>query len=185
MASIGHLAVGAALGAAYSVKTGRRPGPTILLFSGLALAPDLDLMGAFFGARHGSPFDHRGLTHSVVFALTAGGIAGLAARGSAPRRFLAGLFVFLALGSHGLLDTMSRLGNGPMLFWPFSTAFFEFPWRPIPGVLSAHSYLTVEAVPTLVVETLLFLPCIAYAFGVYFSPERIRKGRSARVLPER
>jgi inner membrane protein len=182
MASIGHLAVGAAVGAAYSVKTGSRARPTILLFAGLALAPDLDLVTGFFGAQHGSPLDHRGFTHSILFAILMAGLAAAILKGTRQRRLLLGLFVLGALGSHGLLDTMSRQGNGPMLFWPFSTGFYEFPFRPIPGVLNAQSYLTTQAIPTLVVETLLFLPFLAYAFGIFFPVDRA--GRSEKVLPE-
>ncbi|MEO8199236.1 MAG: metal-dependent hydrolase [Gemmatimonadota bacterium] len=186
MASIGHLAVGAALGAAYSIKSGSRPRPTIIAFALLALAPDLDLTTALFGVPRGtgSPLDHRGFTHSVFFALAIGGIVGALVKGSPMRRYFTGLWAFVALASHGLLDTMSRLGNGPMLFWPFSNAFYEFPLRPIPGVLTAQHYLTVQAIPTLVVETMLFLPFIAYAIGVFFPGGYVENRVPAKVLPE-
>ena len=73
-----------------------------------------------------------------------------------------------ALASHGVLDTMSQLGNGPMLFWPFTVQSYEFVWRPIPGVLSASHYLTMQALPTLLVETLLSLPLSLFAWVTFF-----------------
>jgi inner membrane protein len=182
MASIGHLAVGAAIGAAYSQQVGAKPRLAIIAFAGLALAPDLDLIGGYFGAIPNTPLAHRGITHSTFFALSAALLAGALLRGSSRTRLLTTFWVFAALGSHGLLDTMSRLGNGPMLFWPFSLASYEFPWRPIPGVLTAQHYMTAEALPTLIVETLLFFPFIAYAL-TFFLPDPARRVQGG-VAPE-
>ena len=167
MASIGHLAVGAALGALYSRKTGSNPRTTILAFAGLALAPDLDLITGTLGVPDNTPLAHRGISHSFPFALALASLVGFALRGKG-RGALAGTLVFAALASHGLLDTMSQLGHGPMLFWPFTAENYEFVWRPIPGVLTASHYLTLQAVPTLVIETLLFLPLIVYALITFF-----------------
>jgi inner membrane protein len=162
MASIGHLAVGAALGAVYSRATGSNPRITILTFASLALAPDLDLVTSAFGAPGNTPLDHRGITHSLPFAMILGLLVSLVfhKRG---RGLLAGLLTFGALGSHGFLDSMSERGGGPMLLWPFTAENYEFQWRPIPGVLTASHYLTLEAIPTLVVEFLLFLPFSLFA----------------------
>jgi hypothetical protein len=55
-----------------------------------------------------------------------------------------------------------------MLLWPFTTQSYEFLWRPIPGVLNASHYLTLQAVPTLVSETLMFLPLIVFALLTFF-----------------
>ncbi|MGE0352491.1 MAG: metal-dependent hydrolase [Gemmatimonadales bacterium] len=170
MASIGHLAVGAALGALYVQTTDSpRPRRTIAAFAALALAPDLDLVTSFLGAPHGTALAHRGMTHSEPFALVVGVLIGLAAWRlfRAPGLWTA-LCAFLAVGSHGFLDTLSRHGAGPMLFWPFTTGTYEFPWRPIPGVESAAAYLTSQAIPTLVTESLLFLPFILYAGLIFF-----------------
>ncbi len=181
MASVGHLAVGAAIGAVYSQQVGARPRVAILSFAALALAPDLDLITGFLGVAPNTPFAHRGITHSILFALTLGLAAAALVRGSSRGRFLAGIWVFAALASHGLLDTMSRLGNGPMLFWPVTEAQYEFPWRPIPGVLTAEHYLTRDAIPTLVVETMLFFPFIAYAL-TFFLPKPLPRGVSSEQV---
>jgi inner membrane protein len=164
MASVGHLAVGAAVGALYSRQTGAHPRVAILTFAALALAPDLDLLTGLFGVRPNIPVAHRGITHSVFFSLATALAVGAVVRGSSRRRFLAGFWVFVALASHGLLDAMCQLGNGPMLLWPLTHTQFESPWRPIPGVLLGEGhFLPRQVIRTLVVETLLFSPLIVYA----------------------
>ena len=173
MASIGHLAVGAALGAIYSRTTGSNPKTTILTFAALAVAPDLDLVTAAFGVPPNTPVSHRGITHSFAFALALGLMVGLWARRWG-RGLLTGGVALGALASHGFLDAMSQLGNGPMLLWPFTNQSYEFIWRPIPGVLNSTHYLTIQAVPTLVIETLIFLPAIVFALLTFF-PRRVEK----------
>ena len=168
MASIGHLAVGAALGAVYSRATGSNPRIAILTFAGLALAPDLDLVTSAFGVPSNTPLDHRGFTHSLPFAMGLGLLVSLALHRRG-RGLLAGLLTFGALSSHGFLDSMSERGGGPMLLWPLTTEGYEFLWRPIPGVLTASHYLTMEAIPTLVQEFLLFLPFTIFAALTLFS----------------
>jgi inner membrane protein len=173
MASIGHLAVGAALGAIYSRKTGSNPRTTILTFAALAVAPDLDLISGAFGVTPDTPLSHRGITHSFTFALAVAILVGIWAHGRG-RGVLAGGVTLAALASHGFLDTLSQLGAGPMLLWPFTTQSYGFIWRPIPGVVSAADYLTLQALPTLVAEALIFLPPIVFALLTWF-PRRVEK----------
>lgn len=173
MASIGHLAVGAALGALYSRKTGSNPRTTILTFAALAVGPDLDLVTGAFGVPPDTPFAHRGITHSLLFAFAVAVLAGIWARRWG-RGLMTGGVALAAVASHGLLDTMSQLGAGPMLLWPFTSQSYGFIWRPIPGVLSSSHYLTLEAIPTLAAETLIFLPLLVFA-GLTLFPRRVEK----------
>ena len=173
MASIGHLAVGAALGAIYSRKTGSNPRTAILTFAALAVAPDLDLISGAFGVPPDTPLSHRGITHSLTFAVAVATLAAFGARRWG-RGAMVGGMTLGALASHGILDTLSQLGAGPMLLWPFTTQSYGFIWRPIPGVLSSSDYLTLQALPTLATETLIFLPLIVYALLTWF-PRRVEK----------
>ena len=106
MATVGHVAVGLAAARAYN--GGRRPRwPVAAAWSALALLPDADIVGLRLGIRYQAPWGHRGATHSLVFALAAGLVVGLAAR-SFKRPFArTAAFASLAIGSHGLLDTNS------------------------------------------------------------------------------
>jgi inner membrane protein len=96
-----------------------------------AVAPDLDtwVMMALEIPR-GSLFSHRGVFHSPCFlSLLALGIAALAARG---RGVLAVAALWAAAATtHPLLDMLTDGGSGIMLLFPFSTARYFFPWRPI------------------------------------------------------
>jgi inner membrane protein len=175
MASIGHLAVGAAIGAIYSRTTGSNSRISILTFAGLALAPDLDLVTALFGVTDGTPLAHRGISHSIVFALVVAAMVGVYTRRHPRGGLRLAGFVLAAVVSHGLLDTLSQLGDGPMLLWPFSTLNYESVWRPIPGVLSASHYLTIQSIPTLAIETVMFLPLIVFAL-VSLYPRRVSNG---------
>ena len=185
MASIGHLAVGAAVGAWYSQhdeRTAAIARPAIAAFAALALAPDLDIVGYFIGVPGGSQWGHRGFSHSFAVALVGGLLAAWMAGGLRIPRFRTGLTAFLALASHCLLDILSAHGSGPMLLWPFTQATYESPWQPIPGVISAYSYFSAQAIRTYVVETLLTLPATIYAAVVFLRRPESRV-KSPRLLP--
>ena len=94
----------------------------------LPCIPDLDV---FSTAAYGSPMGHRGITHSLLFALAAGAVAA----GLLHRRFqlrwwrLTGLF-FVIVASHGLLDAMTWGGEAIPFFWPLGGRYGN--WGPIP-----------------------------------------------------
>lgn len=97
----------------------------------LPVVPDLDVIGFRFGVPYGSPFGHRGATHSLLFAAVAGAAAAAwIGRGGADRARLA-LFLFLATASHGLLDMLTDGGHGIALWWPFSEERLFWPARPL------------------------------------------------------
>src|ERR1044071_302595 len=73
MASIGHVAVGRAVARLRANAGGARVGAgalagSMLLWSGLSMLPDADVIGFAFGVRYGDPWGHRGATHSFVFS---------------------------------------------------------------------------------------------------------------------
>ena len=67
---------------------------------------------------------------------------------------------------------LSRAGRGPLLLWPFTTASWLLPWRPIPGTESALDYLTPHAIPTLLAESFLFSPFLVYTVWVLLRKRR-------------
>jgi inner membrane protein len=96
----------------------------------LPIIPDFDAFST-----HGyddSPFAHRGLTHSLVFALALGlGAAAISFRKlKVSYRDLGGLF-FMVAATHAILDALNKNTAGVALFWPFSSARYG-PWGPIP-----------------------------------------------------
>lgn len=128
-----HAFVGAALGALF-----RRPGPPArfwLAGAACAAAPDLDVIGLWFGVPWRSMLGHRGLSHSLPFAVVLGGVVtALLFRGPEwrGRRLAAWLFLALATASHGVLDAMNDAATGVAFFAPFDAMRYFLPWRPIP-----------------------------------------------------
>ena len=128
-----HAVVGAALGTLF-----RRPGPPArfwLAGAACAMVPDLDVIGLRFGVPWGHMLGHRGLTHSLTFAVALGAVVtALAFR--APqwrgRRLTVWLFLALATASHGVLDAMNNAALGVAFFAPFDATRYFLPWRPIP-----------------------------------------------------
>ena len=100
-----------------------------------ATVPDLDALGFAFGIRYGDLLGHRGLSHSLLFAVLLGTLAaavGFTGTGPRPRRFPILAVYFVALvASHGLLDAMTNGGLGIAFFSPFDPSRHFLPWRPI------------------------------------------------------
>lgn len=96
----------------------------------LPVIPDFDVFSIH--AYDNSPLAHRGLTHSLFFALA----LGLLAAALTFRKFIVPLLdlwgvFFVVTASHGILDALNRHTAGVALFWPFSSARYG-PWGPIP-----------------------------------------------------
>jgi inner membrane protein len=125
-----HAFVAAAAARAYA---GREPRPArfYLLAALCAVLPDADVAAFFFGVPYGDMFGHRGLTHSLAFALAVGlAVVWLCFRES-PNRTSLVLFFFAATASHPLLDMLTDGGLGVALLAPFDNRRFFFPFRPV------------------------------------------------------
>ena len=160
-----HAFVGAALGALF-----RRPGrPARFWLAGAscAAAPDLDVIGLWFGVPWGSMLGHRGLTHSLAFAVVLGGVvAALLFRAPAWRghRLAAWLFLSLATASHGLLDAMNAAVTGIAFFAPFDDTRYFLPWRPIPVSPFGLRFFSARGFVVFQVELLMiWLPAASLA----------------------
>ena len=142
-----------------------------LLIAGVlaSVLPDLDSVGYFAGVPYESLLGHRGLTHSLAFALLLAAGAALFAKRLEASRWWAFTFVFLSAASHGLLDAFTDGGLGIAFLSPFSNERFFFPWRPIPvspiGVAELFSPYGFHLLVSEVV--LLWLPCLVLAGGAW------------------
>ena len=107
----------------------RLPVPVIVTGVILAMLPDVDVIGFGFGIDYADSWGHRGASHSLLFAAIAALLATALIR---PDRYvMAGLFLFVSIASHGLLDTLTNGGLGAALLWPWDDARHFAPQTPI------------------------------------------------------
>jgi inner membrane protein len=98
----------------------------------LTMAPDLDVIAFPLGIPYGHLLGHRGLSHSLPFALVFGALAAFAMARRYRMNFRLLWFYFsLCLASHGLLDAMTSGGLGAAFFSPFSNERYFFEFRPL------------------------------------------------------
>ena len=172
MATVGHLAVGAAIGRVFA-EPNERAMITLrrmVVAAGVATAPDLDLLFRLFGVGAGDgPAAHRGGSHALTTGLFLAGAMAMA--GAAPREIAC---YGLALSSHGLTDLLSSRERGIALLWPFSADRFRAPWHPVPGVLTKETLESGRFLPNLIRETLLFAPFALVALWPRRRRHRIR-----------
>jgi inner membrane protein len=156
-----HPAVPLAIGLGLGHKT---ISSRLLLCGALACAlPDLDVIAFHFGIPYASDFGHRGFTHSLLFAL------GLAMLGAAGCRWLRAsffrsfLFLFVSVGSHGLLDIFTNGGLGIALFWPWTDQRYFAPFQPIEvSPLGLDGFLSRRGIEVLKSELIwVWLPAMA------------------------
>jgi inner membrane protein len=126
-----HALVAMAMG-----KLSRHPvmdGRALLLGALCAVLPDIDVVGFGYGIPYNSLWGHRGLTHSLLFAvlLSASLVAFCYRRESRMVMAGMGLYFFMAGASHGVLDALTDGGLGVAFFSPFHTTRYFFPVRPV------------------------------------------------------
>jgi inner membrane protein len=131
---VAHAVAGAALGSALSPPHASR---RVWIAAAMCAAlPDIDALGRPFGNLGYESFfgGHRGITHSLAFAIILGAVVGWIFfrepqwRHARLRLWLA---LTLATASHGVLDALSTIGNGVAFWAPFTWTHYEFLWRPL------------------------------------------------------
>ena len=176
MASLGHVAVGMAAGRLWTGLQGQNEAGSfkplarsMVAFSALSLAPDLDVIAFRFGIPYSAPFGHRGAAHSIFIALVLASIAALATRvrpdqvnSNQTRTRLWVLCAVVAI-SHGLLDTLTDGGLGIALLWPFSNERYFAPWTPLPVAPIGARMLTSRGIRVVMTEALQFAPLLVWA----------------------
>jgi inner membrane protein len=95
----------------------------------LAMLPDADVVSFKLGIAYADAWGHRGATHSFAFAAIVAGLATFVLRPA--RLYWSFAFLFAAMASHGILDTLTNGGLGAALFWPFSEARIFAPVQPV------------------------------------------------------
>ncbi|MDJ0853235.1 MAG: metal-dependent hydrolase [Myxococcota bacterium] len=126
-----HALVGASIAATGPTSSSRAR----LALAGalLAAAPDLDVVAFRLGIPYEHPLGHRGVSHSLAFAVVAAALVAplLASRRSAEEILRVTAVLALATASHAFLDALTDGGLGVGLLIPLSDARLFLPWRPL------------------------------------------------------
>ena len=166
-----HAVVGLGLGRLFTRR--RMPARFWQLAALLPILPDLDVLAFRLGIPYDAVLGHRGLSHSLAFAL----VAGLAAAVLTYRQLGLRLwdwwgFLFLLIASHGLLDAFTNGGYGVAFFAPFDATRYFFPWTPIEVSPLGMSFFSAHGLATLWSELRwVWLPTAAVVLAV----EGVRK----------
>lgn len=117
---------------ALGVALGRKTIPLRVLFLGMifSMLPDADVAAFKFGIPYEHMLGHRGVSHSLLFAVFLGGCTAFLPAFTR-MRFRIFLFLFIATVSHGILDAMTTGGKGVGFFIPFTDERYFFSLRPI------------------------------------------------------
>ena len=172
MATLGHVAVGVVAARWRSSRPGAPPLATSMIgLVALSVLPDADFLAFRLGIPYSNPYGHRGMTHSLLFAVLVGLVVALGLRSR--RRPVLGdaLLTTLVVASHGVLDAFTTGGLGIEFLWPFDTDRFFAPWRFIPVAPLGARMLSARGLSVLLFEAVLFLPAWLYAFWPRAQPQ--------------
>ena len=164
----------AALTVGRVLRVGAQPARVWVLAAVCSVLPDADVLCFFFGVRYGDLLGHRGLSHSLPFALLLGCLVALLFFRDVPRFtkewWSLALLFFAATASHGLLDAFTNGGLGVAFFAPFDSSRYFFPWRPVRVSPIGPGFFSARGARVLMSELLwVWLPSLAVlaAVGVY------------------
>mgnify|MGYP002778606727 FL=1 len=154
------------------IAGGRRiPGRLLMAGVAAAMLPDADVaLHLFIDAPWGSPWRHRGFTHSIAFALAIGLLGAMAAGRMRARPLVAFCFLAACTASHGMLDALTAGGGGLPFLWPVTEQRWAFPWRPIEVSPIGLRALTSERLPSVLRSELRWIWLPAVMVAVLFRP---------------
>lgn len=169
-----HPAVPLALG----LGLGRKLVSTPLLACGFigSVLPDLDVVAFRIGIPYAAEFGHRGFSHSLLFAFVVALLVACFYRFLQTSFVRAFLFMFAAVGSHGVLDTLTNGGLGVALLWPWAETRYFMPLHPIEvAPLGMSRFLSERGLVVMKSELLwVWLPAMAATTIMVFA--RVRSG---------
>lgn len=121
-----------ALGLSPLFKSVRQSKTILLAGAVLTIVPDFDVIGLRLGIPYEHVLGHRGITHSLFFAVIFSGLAScFFTHSSKAHSIQVWFYLFLCMASHGVLDALTNGGHGIAFFAPFNNERYFFPVTPI------------------------------------------------------
>ena len=131
-----------------------------------AVLPDADVIGFALGVNYEDMLGHRGLSHSLSFAVVCG-VAVVWCAGRHLTRFgkpwwSLMLYFTVVTASHGVLDAMTNGGLGIAFFSPFDPTRYFFTWRPVQvAPISLAAFFSAWGIRIMLSEILyIWLPTV-------------------------
>ena len=174
-----HAFFALALGRVYA-SASEVPARFRLLSALCAVMPDADVIAFVFHISYGDVLGHRGLTHSLPFALmTATLVVLVFFRGGEFRKGALVVYFFLVTASHGMLDALTDGGLGVAFFAPFDGARYFLPWRPlVVSPIGVGSFFSEWGLAVILSEFVwVWLPSLLVVF-VALTLRGLRRGRA-------
>ena len=143
--------------------------------------PDLDGIGFYLGLPYEHLFGHRGVTHSVFFALALAivivAIFFHEREGLSKRNVLLVAYFTAITVSHGILDAITNTSNGVAFFSPIITTRFLFGFTPIEASpLSPAEFFGERGFHVIMNELVwVWMPLIALVIVVSFIKRLMRR----------
>ena len=132
----------------------------VFWMSFLPVIPDFDYIGWVLHVPYDSLWGHRGMTHSILFALLLSILVIVLFIKNQKGKALA--FLFLATISHGILDAFTNGGLGVAFFAPYNVARYFFPWTPIEVSPMGVRFFSERGLFVILSELVwIALPCVA------------------------
>lgn len=146
-----------------------------------SLLPDVDVVGFVMGIPYEHLLGHRGLTHSLSFAVV---VALVVVRlGFPSTAFGCNLWwsliahFGLITASHGVLDALTDGGLGIAFFAPFDNSRYFFPWTPIKvSPIGISGFFSVYGMKVIASELVwVGIPVLLGLIGLNLFRWRLRK----------
>jgi inner membrane protein len=148
-----------------------------------SLIPDADVFGFELGVPYEHLFGHRGISHSLLFAVLFSLSMTLVLFPNAQWAMIRGriaVYLFLVTASHGLFDAMTNGGLGVAFFTPIDDTRYFLPFRPIQvSPIGPSALISPRLVSILLSEIIwIWIPCIVIAATTYFGLSWVEWRRS-------
>ena len=147
-----------------------------------SIIPDADVIAFYFGIPYGHMFGHRGISHSIFFAVVWALLLLLIFYPKKVYQYSIRksvfVLIFISTLSHGILDAMTTGGKGIAFFAPFTDERYFLPWRGIRvSPIGISNFFSDYGKMVLMSEGLYILvPCLVVVVVYYI----FRKGVSHR-----
>lgn len=143
----------------------------------VTILPDIDVLAFNYGIPYESAFGHRGVTHSIVFALLIGFFGAVFFKYLQSTKLVAFIVLGISTLSHGLLDAMTNGGLGIAFFWPISNERFFLPWRPLEvSPIGVNGFFNADGVSIFLVELFwIILPLIVLSLSLCIARKVLKR----------